>query len=66
MYWDWFWYGFVTLWAVLVVLKLYQICKRRNMVAEQRRRQQTQQTRITVTPAANGRGLSDTFEMFCR
>ena len=37
MWYDWFWYAFILLWAVLVCLKLYQICKRRNMAAQQRR-----------------------------
>ena len=35
----WFWYAFVGVWAILVGLKLYQICKRRNMAAQARARQ---------------------------
>ena len=56
MWWDWFWYAFVALWFFLVILKLYQICKRRKM-AEQMRQQQTH---IRVANGSNAYyGLSD-------
>ena len=61
MWWDWFWYAFVTLWAFLVGLKLYQMCKRRKMVEQARRQQQTQ---ITVANVNRGYyGLSDRFKI---
>ena len=49
MYWDWFWIAFTVLWAILIIWKLFYICKRRNMANERQRQQQAAMaTHVTV------------------